>query len=208
MKPAVRTEALQGIVRFRSDASINTLISLYDAVADVKVKADIVPYLIRRKGDNAKAIAKLVAISKSEKDDDLRRLALNQIVRVGGDEAINSLIEIYDSLQDPKVKKALISNFSNSKSRKAVEKLIQIAKSDSDPLIRQAAIRALSNVDNRMFLELTGHDGPMAAGWGPQGGANAPGYADRTPAARGAGPASGSGPSTTAPPQARAPKQW
>jgi hypothetical protein len=160
--PAVRTEALQGIVRMRSDASITTLISLYDNVTDVKVKGEIIPYLLRRKGDNAKATAKLVAISKSEKDDELRRSALSQIVRMGGDEAIASLIDIYDSLQDPKVKMRLISSLSSSKNRKAVDKLIQIAKSDSDPAVRQAAIRALSNVDNRVFMELTGHEGPLA----------------------------------------------
>jgi len=223
--PAVRTEALQGIVRLRSDASITTLISLYDSMADVKVKGEIVPYLLRRKGDNAKAMAKLVAISKTEKDDDLRRSALNQIVRVGGDEAINSLIEIYDSLQDPKIKKSLINSFSNSKNRKAVEKLIQIAKSDSDPVIRQAAIRALSNVDNRMFLELSGREGPMAAtapdggvGWGTAYAPGAPspvGRPDPASASRrgsgtGVGNGSGSGSSTTTqtPPPSRTPKQW
>ena len=76
--PNVRSEALQGIYRLRTDASIDALIQLYDAVADVKVKGDILSNLLRRNKDNSKAIAKLAAVAKTEKDETLRSRALRR----------------------------------------------------------------------------------------------------------------------------------
>jgi HEAT repeat protein len=150
---AVRNEALQGIYRMRSDAAINTLIQLYDGTSDVKVKGEIVGYLIRNNGDKSKAVAKLLTIAKSEQNEDLRSRAIRTLARVKGDDGANNLIQIYDSLQDTKLKQRVISSLANNKSRKAIDKLIQIAKTDTDPTIRQAAIRSLYAIDNRLYLE-------------------------------------------------------
>lgn len=149
----VRREALQGIYRMRnSDAAINTLIQLYDAVSDVKTKGEILNYLMRRNGDNSKAIAKLVQIAKNEKDENLMRAALSQLTQVKGDEGADHLVSIYDGLQDPKLKQRVIRALAYNKSKKAVDKLMAIAKNDSDPTVRTAAIRSLYEIDNRLYL--------------------------------------------------------
>jgi HEAT repeat protein len=163
--PNVRNEALQGIYRLRSDAAINALIQLYDATSDVKVKGEIIAYLLRResstaKVDNGKAIAKLVSIAKSEQNEDLRNRAIRYLGNVKGDEGADTLIQIYDSLQDQKMKQYVIRSLAYNKSRKAVDKLIQIAKSDSDPVVRQYAIRSLYNVDSQRYLELIDKERP------------------------------------------------
>jgi beta-lactamase regulating signal transducer with metallopeptidase domain len=161
--PNVREEALQGICRLRSDASINALVQLYDGTADVKVKGEIIPYLLRREGrdskvDNSRAVAKLIAIAKSEQNDDLRNKAVRYLGAVKGDDGANALIQIYDGLQDQKMKQYVIRSLAQNRSRKAVDKLIQIAKNDSDPVVRQYAIRNLYNVDNQRYLELIDKD--------------------------------------------------
>jgi beta-lactamase regulating signal transducer with metallopeptidase domain len=149
----VRREALQGIYRMRnSDAAINSLIQLYDAVSDVKTKTEILNYLMRRNGDNSKAIAKLVQIAKNEKDENLMRAALSQLAYVKGDEGADQLVSIYDGLQDPKLKQRVIRALAYNKSKKAVDKLMAIAKNDSDPTVRTAAIRSLYEIDNRLYL--------------------------------------------------------
>lgn len=163
--PNVRNEALQGIYRLRSDAAINALIQLYDATSDVKVKGEIIAYLLRResstgKVDNSKAIAKLVSIAKSEQNEELRNRAIRYLGNVKGDEGADTLIQIYDSLQDQKMKQYVIRSLAYNKSRKAVDKLIQIAKSDSDPVVRQYAIRSLYNVDSQHYLELIDRERP------------------------------------------------
>jgi beta-lactamase regulating signal transducer with metallopeptidase domain len=152
--PAVRNEALRGIYRMRSDEAINSLIQLYDGINDVKVKSDIIGYLIRRNGDNSKAIAKLMTIAKSDSSEELRIRAIRYLATVKGDEGANNLIQIYDGLQDTKMKQTVIRYLAYNKSRKAIDKLIAIAKNDSDPAIRQAAIRSLYGVDGRLYLEL------------------------------------------------------
>jgi len=161
--PNVRAEALQGITRLRSDASINALVQLYDASSDVKVKGEIIPYLLRREGresnvDNIKAIAKLISIAKSEQNDELRNKAVRYLGAVRGDEGANALIQIYDGLQDQKMKQYVIRSLAQNRSRKALDKLIAIAKNDSDPVVRQYAIRNLYNVDNQRYLELIDKD--------------------------------------------------
>jgi beta-lactamase regulating signal transducer with metallopeptidase domain/tetratricopeptide (TPR) repeat protein len=151
--PNVRNEALQGIYRMRSDAAVNTLIQLYDSVPDTKTKGEIIAFMLRRTGDNAKAIAKLTQIARSEKDEELRNRAIRYLGNVKGDEGANNLISIYDSLQDAKMKQYVIRSLAYNKSPKAIEKLKQIAKNDGDPQIRSAAIRSLYSVDSRLYLE-------------------------------------------------------
>jgi beta-lactamase regulating signal transducer with metallopeptidase domain len=150
---SVRNEALQGIYRLRSDAAINALIDLYDGINDVKIKGEIIGYLLRRNGDNSKATAKLVRIAKTEASEELRGRAIRYLGAVKGDEGANNLIEIYNGLQDAKMKHAAIRGLGANKTRKAIDKLIQIAKNDPDPTVRQAAIRTLYGVDERYYLE-------------------------------------------------------
>jgi beta-lactamase regulating signal transducer with metallopeptidase domain len=163
--PNVRNEALQGIYRLRSDAAINTLIQLYDGTSDVKVKGEIIGYLLRREGpntkvDNSKAIAKLVSIARTEQNEELRNRAIRYLGNVKGDEGANNLIQIYDSLQDQKMKQYVIRSLAYNKSRKAIDKLIQIAKNDSDPVVRQYAIRSLYGIDSRLYLDFIDRERP------------------------------------------------
>ncbi len=151
--PKVRAEALQGIYRMRSDAANDALLQLYDSTTDAKTKGEIIAYMIRRNGDNAKAIAKLTQIAKTESNEDLRNRAIRYLGAVKGDEGANNLISIYDGLQDQKMKQYVIRSLAYNKSPKAIEKLKQIAKNDSDPVIRSAAIRSLYSVDSRLYLE-------------------------------------------------------
>jgi len=152
--PSVRNEALQGIYRMRSDAAIDSLIQLYDSIGDSKIKGEIIGYMLRRNGDNSKAIAKLVSIAKNEKDEELRNRAIRALGNLRTEDGAEHLIQIYDGLQDQKMKQYVIRSLSANKSRKAIDKLIQIAKNDSDPTIRQYAIRGLYGIDGRLYLEL------------------------------------------------------
>lgn len=151
--PKVRAEALQGIYRLRSDAANDALLQLYDSTSDPKTKGEIIAFLIRRNGDNTKAIAKLTQIAKTETNEDLRNRAIRYLGAVKGDEGANNLISIYDGLQDQKMKQYVIRSLAYNKSPKAIEKLKQIAKNDADPAIRSAAIRSLYSVDGRLYLE-------------------------------------------------------
>ena len=152
--PAVRSEALRGIYRYRSDAGINALLGLYDSISDTRTKADILDNLVRSKGDNSRAMAKLTQVAKTEKDETLRSRALRQLGRVPGEEGVTQLIGIYDSLTDSKEKQLVIRYLGGNKSKKAADKLVGIAKTDTDPAVRAAAIRSLYAIDSMRYLDV------------------------------------------------------
>lgn len=152
--PSVRSEALRGIYRYRSDAGINALLGLYDSISDTRTKAEILDNLVRGKGDNTRAMAKLTQVAKTEKDETLRGRALRQLGRIPGDEGVTQLIGIYDSLTDSKEKQLVIRYLGANKSKKAADKLVQIAKTDTDPAVRAAAIRSLYAVDSMRYLDV------------------------------------------------------
>lgn len=152
--PSVRSEALRGIYRYRSDAGINALLGLYDSISDTRTKAEILDNLVRSKGDNTRAMAKLNQVAKTEKDETLRSRALRQLGRIPGDEGVTQLIGIYDSLTDSKEKQLVIRYLGGNKSKKAADKLVQIAKTDTDPAVRAAAIRSLYAIDSMRYLDV------------------------------------------------------
>lgn len=93
---------------------------------------------------------KLLEIFRSEKELELRRLALGNIQRFAGwstrDGMIDSLAQMYDSETDEQFKISIIYSFSNlPKNTQATNKLLNIAKSDKSDKMRLEAIRALRN---------------------------------------------------------------
>jgi beta-lactamase regulating signal transducer with metallopeptidase domain len=142
--PAVQRSAILGIGRMRTDASVDTLLALFDQVADVKAKRAILSNLVRRKGDNAKAAAKLTEVARSGAALELREEAFRQLMRVNDDDGAAALIAIYDSTQDKKTKGSLLRALSRSRARKAADKLMAAARTESDEELRLQAVRALA----------------------------------------------------------------
>lgn len=116
---------------------------------------------------------KLVEIIRTEKDLELRRLALSRVQRFSGwifkDGMVEMLSQMYDAESDEQFKSSIIQSFTissiikndkqpNAKTNadKAVDKLINIAKNDKSDKLRLEAIRALREVkspESLKFLE-------------------------------------------------------
>jgi hypothetical protein len=143
----VRKEAIKAIGRLESDASIDALLELYDALGDVSLKQEVIAHLLRWKGDNAKALAKLTQIAKTSSDLELRTAAFRQLAGVQGDAGAEALISIYDASSDVKVKESIIHYLGLNSGKKAVQKLMVIAKSDPDAKMRLLAVRRLGSLD-------------------------------------------------------------
>jgi HEAT repeat protein len=143
----VRREAIKAIGRLESDASIDALLELYDTLGDVGLKQEVIAHLLRWKGDNAKALAKLTQIAKTSSDLELRTAAFRQLAGVQGDAGAEALISIYDGSNDVKVKESIIHYWGLNNSKKAIQKLMVIAKSDPDAKMRLLAVRRLGSLD-------------------------------------------------------------
>lgn len=92
----------------------------------------------------------LMTIFKSEKDSELRRLALGNIQRFAGwssrEGMVDMLAQLYDSESDEQFKGFIIYTLSSlSNNKTATNKLLDIAKNDKSDKMRLEAIRALRN---------------------------------------------------------------
>jgi thioredoxin-like negative regulator of GroEL len=103
---------------------------------------------------------KLLEVIRTEKDSELRRLALSNLRKFSGwsakDGVIETLSQMYDSENDEELKISIIRTFSSAKENKAAMKLLNIAKNDKSDKMRLEAIRALRTGDNpeiQKFLE-------------------------------------------------------
>lgn len=103
---------------------------------------------------------KLMEIIRTEKDSELRRLALSNLRKFSGWSAKEGVLEIlsqmYDSENDEELKLTIIRTFSSAKENQAVMKLLNIAKNDKSDKMRLEAIRALRTSNNpeiQKFLE-------------------------------------------------------
>ena len=89
----------------------------------------------------------LMEIVRTEKDTELRRLALTNLQRfpnwADGEQTIESLARLYDSEPDEAFRISLIRAFSNAAQKQATRKLMDIAKSDKSDKLRLEAIYSL-----------------------------------------------------------------
>jgi beta-lactamase regulating signal transducer with metallopeptidase domain/HEAT repeat protein len=139
----VRKEAISAIGRMNSDASLNSLLQLYDGLENKELKMAVISRLLRGKGDNTKVLEKLKQITLTSPDPDLRQAAIRQLFRAHSDAAADTLTALYDSSKDAVSKEAIIRGLGHNGSKKAIDKLMAIATSDGDSQMRVKAVRRL-----------------------------------------------------------------
>jgi hypothetical protein len=91
-------------------------------------------------------------IVRTEKDDELRRLAFNNLQRFVGwstrEGIVEMLSQMYDAEADEKFKTSIIQAFSGMKQNQATNKLLDIVKNDKSDKLRLEAIWALRGSKN------------------------------------------------------------
>lgn len=100
---------------------------------------------------------KLLEIVRTEKDVELRRLALNNLQRFSGWEKNNqiseALIQIYDSEADENLKSSIIRSLGGLKQSQASKKLLDIAKNDKSDKLKLQAVQALGRSNDPEALK-------------------------------------------------------
>ena len=89
-------------------------------------------------GGNAE---KLIALSKSEPDPDLRRTAIRNLGLMGREKTGSTLVEIYNADRDPGVKKAVIEGLFL---QGHAEALVTLARKETDPALKRSIVEKLS----------------------------------------------------------------
>jgi tetratricopeptide (TPR) repeat protein len=180
----IRKEIIYTLAASKDDQSVDYLARLYDSENDGEVKKAIINgfgavggrsdiYLARvlsgsgqnsaitvpdaKKQTQRAEFSKLLEIARSEKNAELRALALSNLQRFDGwgtnAEIFEILSRAYDSETNEDLKKTIIRSFGRSKHSAASKKLLDIAKNDKSDKLRIEAIYALRNVNTPEALE-------------------------------------------------------
>lgn len=164
----VRTEIIYALANLNDEQSTTYIVQLYSSEQNKELKKAIINSF---GGNNYFAFAassnsmvsrkvdfdKLLEIVRTEKDSELRRLALSNLRKFSGWSAKTGVLEmlsqIYDSENDEEFKLSIIRSLSSAKENKAAMKLLNIAKNDKSDKMRLEAIRSLRTSDNPEVLK-------------------------------------------------------
>lgn len=181
----IRTEIIYTLASLKDEQSTNYLAQLYASENNQEVKKAIINGLgsswgtlnglfsarpsINRSGQNS-AVAvngntstqtlefiKLMEIMRTEKDVELRRLALSHLQRFAGwdtnGQSVELLSSIYDSETDENLKRSIIQSLARISQPQSSKKLLEIAKTDKSDKLKLEAIYALGKSNDPEALK-------------------------------------------------------
>jgi HEAT repeat protein len=134
----------------RGPGTFELIVQLYDAEKNTEVKESILHRIAERQ--EPEAMAKLIAIARSDSDEEVRSSAIHRIAERRGGQGVDALIEFYDGEKSQEVKESILHRLGeaaripvpgDSPQKRALRKLMQIAKSDASVDMRRSAIHWL-----------------------------------------------------------------
>jgi hypothetical protein len=165
----VRSEIIYALASLNDDESNTYIAQLYSSEQNKELKKAIINSVsgshyysgwataARQPHSKKGNFEKLLEIIRTEKDSELRRLALSNLRQFTGwsakDGVIETLSQMYDSENDEEFKISIIRTFAATKKNEAAMKLLSIAKTDKSDKMRLEAIRSLNNSDNPEILK-------------------------------------------------------
>ena len=155
----VRHVALQNILSFRNATSTAVLLGLYDEFADANQKLALLAGLQESlavtnefgqtgitPGVPASAVPKLIQIARESAGRELRRVAVQRLAEVPGEQTSSELIALYDAGGDNEFRQLMVQHLSNRPDQTAARKLVAVAQTDPDPRTRQLAVDLMGRV--------------------------------------------------------------
>jgi outer membrane protein assembly factor BamD (BamD/ComL family) len=163
----VKTEIIYALGNLNDGQSATYIAQLYASEQNKELKKAIINsfggynYFAFASSNSATSknddFEKLFEIIRTEKDSELRQLALSNLRKFSGWSAKNGVIEMltqmFDSENDDEFKLTIIRTFASTKENTATTKLLNIAKNDKSDKMRLEAIRSLRTSDNPEVLK-------------------------------------------------------
>lgn len=172
----VRREMITTLSSLNDEQSLNNFVQLYYSEENKALKRMFInslgnmmsfsfttgqnqnPVEVKVNKLNEAKFDKLSEILRTEKDSELRILALSNLQRHPGssnkEKSAGILLEMYDSEKDENLKISIIRLLASVDQNQTVTKLISIAKNETSDKLRLEAIRALQNSKNPEALKL------------------------------------------------------
>ena len=172
----IRQEIIYVLANTNDEQSADYLTELYNAENNKEIKKAIINsfggssnFVFSSSFNNALNLSlnnsqtqksrfdKLWEIVRTEKDSELKRLALSNLQRFGSllaqPNIIEELSKMYDSETDEQFKTSIIRTFSNIKQDQAAKKLFDIAKNEKSDKLKLEAIRSLRTSNDPKVLK-------------------------------------------------------
>ena len=119
--------------------------SLYQKESTVDVKKQIIRALFT--GGN---VTRLAELARSEKNGELRLLAVRNLGVMGSKRTGDVLVEIYNTDKDPEIRKAVINGLFVSGN---AEGLVALARKENDPAMKKEIVSRLSNMRSKVATD-------------------------------------------------------
>ncbi len=136
--PELRAEAVRQLGAMGAN---DELWQMYQKETSIDVKRQILSAM--QVGGNT---ARMVEIAKTEKDADLRRIAVRNLGVMGGRTAGDALVEIYSVEKDPAIRRQVINSLFQQGNATS---LVALARKEQDMAMKTEIVKRLSNMDNK-----------------------------------------------------------
>jgi HEAT repeat protein len=91
-------------------------------------------------------VTRMIELAKSEKDPELRRLAIRNLGVMGSKAAGDTLVELYSAETDPANRRTIINALHSQDNAVA---LVALARKEQDPTMKRDIVQRLSTMDNK-----------------------------------------------------------
>jgi TolA-binding protein len=119
--------------------------SLYQKETSLDVKKQII-----RGFFTGGSVTRLSDLAKTEKNPELRLLAVRNLGVMGSKRTGDTLVEIYNSDKDPDIRKAVVNGLFVSNNAEA---LVALARKESDPAMKKDMVSRLSNMRSKVATD-------------------------------------------------------
>lgn len=149
----IRKQAVEGIGRGDSSQAISSLGSLYDSKKSPELKLRIIEEASRNANPDV-AVAFLFKVAESERDYNLRQVAISYLARMAGDRSLSASGATGNGNdEETQLQLHAISAVLQRPATEAVPFLIEMAKTNPKPLVRERAIRSLASIQDPRVLK-------------------------------------------------------
>lgn len=148
----IRKQAVEGIGRGdNSSQAMSSLESIYDSKKSPDLKVRIIEEASRNTNPDV-AISFLFKVAETERDYNVRQVAISYLARMAGDRSLASGGTGNGNDEETQLQLHAISAILQRPATEAVPFLIEMAKTNPKPLVRERAIRTLASIQDPRVL--------------------------------------------------------
>ena len=147
----IRKQAVEGVGRGDSSQAISSLESIYDSKKSPDLKVKIIEEASRNANPDV-AVTFLFKVAESERDYNVRQVAISYLARMAGDRSLASGGTGNGNDEETQLQLHAISAILQRPATEAVPFLIEMAKTNPKPLVRERAIRSLASIQDPRVL--------------------------------------------------------